>query len=255
MRAPNPFRSLVFLAALGIFSAASWLVVREAPRGPDPGWAGDGEEPGAAAEGRSPTGSTGVPRMTSSEACVDAGYLCAPLRDADSTLVLHFPPRTEALRVRIPLPSLEDAAAARRLQRAAARGVQAWQGHPFPIRILDRARSEPADITIRWVPRVEGGVLGRTSLRYRSGPRGSEYRVVALTLATRAGERSARLPDSRALELTAAHEMGHALGLPHSDDPRDLMYPTNTATHPSARDYRTLEALYRIPSGTRVVKR
>jgi predicted Zn-dependent protease len=48
--------------------------------------------------------------------------------------------------------------------------------------------------------------------------------------------------------------MGHALGLPHSDSPRDVMYPTNSATSLSAQDYRTMESLYRLPDGTEVVR-
>ena len=49
--------------------------------------------------------------------------------------------------------------------------------------------------------------------------------------------------------------MGHALGiLMHSVSPRDVMYPTNTATTLSAQDYRTMEALYALDDGTEIVR-
>jgi predicted Zn-dependent protease len=49
--------------------------------------------------------------------------------------------------------------------------------------------------------------------------------------------------------LTAAHEMGHPLGLPHSDSEGDVMYQTNTARNLSTRDFGTVDALYRLPNG------
>ncbi len=60
--------------------------------------------------------------------------------------------------------------------------------------------------------------------------------------------------DPRDVRLTAAHEMGHALGLGHSANPHDLMYPANTATTLTARDYRAIEALYDFEDGTVIVR-
>jgi predicted Zn-dependent protease len=55
-----------------------------------------------------------------------------------------------------------------------------------------------------------------------------------------------------ALEATALHELGHALGVwGHSDDPRDVMAPApgpQPALAPTGRDRRTLEWLYRQPT-------
>jgi predicted Zn-dependent protease len=78
--------------------------------------------------------------------------------------------------------------------------------------------------------------------------------VVSIELSTRSPFDPSRLIDPRQVRLTAAHEMGHALGLPHSDASRDVMYPTNTATSLSAQDYRTMESLYGFPDGTEIVR-
>jgi predicted Zn-dependent protease len=55
--------------------------------------------------------------------------------------------------------------------------------------------------------------------------------------------------------LTAAHEMGHALRLPHSDSERDLMYRTNASRSLATRDFHTLDALYRMPNGAEIAKK
>jgi predicted Zn-dependent protease len=56
----------------------------------------------------------------------------------------------------------------------------------------------------------------------------------------------------REVEAAAAHAMGHALGLPHSASPADVMFPGNTATAPSPDDLAALAALYSLPNGARI---
>lgn len=77
-------------------------------------------------------------------------------------------------------------------------------------------------------------------------------RVRVLTLVTRSPFNQNAILDAAQVRLTAAHEMGHALGLPHSDDPRDVMYPTNGAARISSADFETMNALYRLPNGARI---
>ena len=52
------------------------------------------------------------------------------------------------------------------------------------------------------------------------------------------------------------HEMGHALGLLHSDSEDDVMFPQlrpgATQVRVSGRDLRTVDALYALPNGATV---
>ena len=166
--------------------------------------------------------------------------------------MLRWADSTREIRVLIPLPSADDPSRARALQQAAARGVRAWDGHPFPIRVELRARDTPPDITVRWALQLGGTELGRTRTRWRRSGSQATLVVDDLSLATRSPYEATRPLAPRQVELTAAHEMGHALGLPHSDDPHDVMYPTNTASALSARDYRAMEALYRLENGAKI---
>jgi hypothetical protein len=54
-------------------------------------------------------------------------------------------------------------------------------------------------------------------------------------------------PESR--RAIVLHELGHALGLPHSTASGDAMYPVASTNVPSDRDRFSLRLLYELPSG------
>lgn len=196
------------------------------------------------------------PPVSLDDACSSSGYLCARLQDSPAFQIVRWPADRPPLRVRVDLPGDEDPVRARALQRAAVRGIQAWQGQPFELAITDRPgqTTGPVDVHVAWSRRLDGTALGTTRASWMEGPGRGTFTSVEVVLATRNpfnGQVPLRPED---VALVAAHEMGHALGLPHSDDPRDLMYPTNTASRLSARDYRTMEALYRLPSGALIAE-
>lgn len=77
-----------------------------------------------------------------------------------------------------------------------------------------------ADIVVQ-VQRDPQAVLGQTFTR-SGGRRGCVLRRVFIRLN---GEVSGREFSGAGIRSVARHEFGHALGLSHSDDPDDLMYP------------------------------
>lgn len=189
------------------------------------------------------------PVLDAAEACRNAAYLCSELATEDRIQLRRWRDFEGTMVVHVPRPAMEDAGAAQRLQAAATAGVRLWNGQPFPVLVDERGNRE-AHFSVRWVRSLGGTRLGLARIQW-SPSRG--LGVVSLELATH-DPVSGRPMDPAEIRLVAAHEMGHALGLPHSDEPRDVMYPTNTATTLSARDYRTIEVLYGLTDGTEIVR-
>ena len=190
-----------------------------------------------------------VPRR---DACAESGYLCLDPSEPDSFRVLRWPDPGRVLVVLVPTPD-EASASARALQRAATRGVLRWDGSPMRIRVTHRLdRDEVADVKIRWTHQLDDYRLGVTKYEWRRRSDEISFRITDLALVTRDPYDLGRLVSAEVAELAAAHEMGHALGLGHSDSTQDVMYPENTAVRLTARDYATVEALYRLPNGALV---
>lgn len=112
-------------------------------------------------------------------------------------------------------------------------------------RLLLAADTAGAEIVVRWVDRFPNERTGQTDLTWNQ--LGRINRAV-ITLAVR--DRYGTPLTDRALLSVAVHEIGHALGLPHSADPADVMYPEPRLTRPSARDGATATLLYQLPGGS-----
>ncbi len=221
---------------LGLAAAAAWST-----RGPTR--EDDSREP--AAHGAQASGAD-VSRATPEVLpCPAAGYLCAGEASRTPLPVRRWRDDTGTLVVFVPPPSQEDPALARGLQNAAAAGIRAWNGQPFPIRVELRSGAA-AHFSVTWSRSLGGRILGAARTRWAPD---SGLTATSIDLVTRNPFDANRMLDPERVRLTAAHEMGHVLGLPHSDSDRDVMYPENTAAALSARDYRTMEALYGLPDG------
>lgn len=191
-----------------------------------------------------------APVVTAETACRDAGYLCADLARSDRIRIQRWREVDGPLVIHVPRPDFESAADAVELQRAAVLGIRAWNDQPFPI-LVDTRGDREAHFSVRWASSLGGAQIGvaRTQWSPSTG-----LTVVSLELATRNPYAPSRVIEPSQVRLTAAHEMGHALGLPHSDSAHDVMYPTNAATAVGARDRRTMEVLYGIEDGTEITR-
>ncbi|HEX6104580.1 MAG TPA: matrixin family metalloprotease [Gemmatimonadales bacterium] len=119
-----------------------------------------------------------------------------------------------------------------------------WEQTGIGVRFQMVPDSTGADITVRWIDRFDFDRAGQTDLTWDQLGR---VRRAAISLALRT-HTGAHLPDA-ALMSVAVHEAGHAIGLPHSADTNDVMFPATRTSTLTDRDRRTVEVLYRIPPG------
>lgn len=119
-----------------------------------------------------------------------------------------------------------------------------WERAGIGVRFTTVSDTSQAEILVRWIDHFDFDRAGQTDLTWDQAGR---VRKAAILLAVRTNT-GLRLPDA-ALVTVAVHEAGHALGLPHSGDANDVMFPATQTSLLSERDRRTAQVLYRLPTG------
>ncbi|HEX9164856.1 MAG TPA: matrixin family metalloprotease [Gemmatimonadales bacterium] len=122
-----------------------------------------------------------------------------------------------------------------------------WSGLRLGVEVQFVSDTAAADILVGWIRQFapEERRTGQTDIEYAADGYVQRGRITLARL-----DPTGRRLERSGLLITAAHEVGHVLGLGHSDAPGDLMYPSPRSATLSNRDIQTALLIYGLPAGS-----
>jgi hypothetical protein len=171
-------------------------------------------------------------------------YIADVLIEHDSALA-RWPDRVaKPLRVWIqPDPALEGWNPEFEGQVRSAFGE--WVAIGIPMRFRFVADSADAEVMVTWVDRFNEPISGKTRWA-----RDSRWWIVDGNITIALRHSSGPMLSAAAIHAIALHEVGHLLGLDHSQDPENIMTPRVRVKTLSEADRATMRLLYSLPPGT-----
>lgn len=128
----------------------------------------------------------------------------------------------------------------------AVRGAfRRWQDAGIPVRFDLGGDSTGADVRLQWRVQFDIDRTGQTDLTWDAD---GHHQSGVITLAT--FNQVGQPMTVEEIRIVAMHEVGHLLGLDHSPDSADLMYPVARVRDLSARDVHSARLLYKLTPGS-----
>ena len=173
-------------------------------------------------------------------------YLDTLFAESDSTL-RRWPERPgEPIRVAFIRDSVFEGAGGD-IDRLVRDAFNRWTSLRLGVEVEFVSDTTTAEVLVGWIRQFapEDRRTGQTDIEHAAD---GTIRHGRMTLALL--DPTGRRLDRAGLLLTAAHEVGHVLGLAHSDAPGDLMYPSPRSPTLSSRDTQTALLIYGLPAGS-----
>ncbi|HUF31031.1 MAG TPA: matrixin family metalloprotease [Gemmatimonadaceae bacterium] len=120
-----------------------------------------------------------------------------------------------------------------------------WEQNGIPIRFTFAVDSTDADIHVGWVDRFDAAISGKTLWS-----RDKRWWIVSGTITLALHHNYGDSLDGNAIYAIALHEVGHLLGLDHTEDVNNIMTPRVRVRELSAADRATVRLLYSLPPGS-----
>jgi hypothetical protein len=169
-------------------------------------------------------------------------YIGRLLTDRDSTIERW--PEHSRTPVRVWIDSSSTVGGTQSVFPAAVRAAFAeWAATGIPLRFAYVGAPRDADVRVRWTSHLDHKTGSTTWRTDRNGWLTSGD----ITLATHISD--GHILDARGMRAIALHEVGHALGLSHSADSRDIMASLVRVDDLSEPDRETIKFLYSLPAG------
>ena len=119
-----------------------------------------------------------------------------------------------------------------------------WMTTGIPIEFKFVADSLRADIHVTWIDRFDEQISGKTLWAHDD-----DWWIVEANIVLAVHHRGGEPLDSSAVRAIALHEIGHLLGLDHTQDTANIMTPKVRVKELSDADRATARLLYTVPPG------